>query len=323
MEKQVSDNNDIFFYIYNRIPKILDDITYNILISNLKTKKKFAFFKYYKNDLFLNKCKYQIIERQFMICQNIYMSLCRLVYIYKLNKKKNNNIYNKDLLFNPLNQYKQNLIFYTIEYDIPYNFLVNDILKIIKKSLTYNIEFFIEAYKPRNPYTNIAFSYAFLVNFYNYLKINNINTGIIFELYYKSNLNIKKYVVEYESLIRDEIIKDYYINYTANELYSEILYIIKYYKRNTNIYINCNYDKKEIIKIFKPIMIPHLNVFYSDNKQKMYKNKRYIIKFLNDIEKNYSSFGFKGKPEYNMINVYYLNLNNEDALDAELYYDQL
>ena len=311
MQRQkLHQNNDVFINIYKRLPKILDDVTYNILLYNLENKTKFDFFKYYKNNLFLKKHKYNIIELQFMKCQRIYMALCRLIYIYKLHSKKKNTIYDKDLLFTPLSQYKQNLIFYTIEYDIPYKFLVNDILKIIKKSLTYNVEFFIEAYKPRNPYTNINLSYTFLVNFYNYLKQNNINTGIIFELYYKSNLNIKNYIIEYESLIRDEIIKDYYINYSENELYSEILYIIKYYNKDTNIYINYNYDKKEIIKVFKPILIPHLNYCYSDNKQKIYKNKRYIIKFLNNIEKKNPTFGFKGKPDYNMINVNYINLDN-------------
>ena len=312
MQKQnLNKNNDkVFVNIYKRLPKILDDITYNILLYNLERKTKFIFFKYYKNDLFLNKHKYDIIELQFMKCQRKYRALCRLVYIYKSNINNKQTIYDKDLLFTPLNQYKENLIFYTIEYDIPYKFLVNDILKIIKKSLTYNIEFFIEAYKPRNPYTNIDFSYTFLVNFYNYLKQNNINTGIIFELYYKSNLNLKNYIIEYETLIRDEIIKDYYINYSENELYSEILYIIKYYNKDTNIYINYNYDKKEIIKVFKPLLIPHLNYCYSDNKQKIYKNKRYIIKFLNNIEKNTPNFGFKGKSDYNMINVNYINLDH-------------
>ena len=181
--------------------------------------------------------------------------------------------------------------------------MVTDVLKIIRKSLLYNVELFIESHEPRNPYTNIKFSYNFLVNFYNYLKINSINTGLIFDLFYKSNLDLLKYKIDYECIIRDEIIKEYYMNYTENELYTDIIYIINFYKPTTNIYIHCNYDKKIIVDTFKPIMTPHLFYFYSINKQKIYKNKMFVIKFLNNIEKKSPIFGFKSTPEYNMLYI--------------------
>jgi hypothetical protein len=303
------DDTNIFLHIFKNLPKILDDITYNILLHHLNKKKKLNVFKYYYNDCFLNTHKYNIIEKQFITSQKYYRAFSLLAYRYKYNNYKKNFIYDKDLMFNPLCEYKSNLIFFTIENKIPYKFLVNDILKIIRKSLLYNVEYFIESYKPRNPYTNIDLSYTFLINFYIFLKENNINISLIFELYYKSNFTISKFINEYQSIIVDEISKDYYMDYCEMELYLEIIYIIKHYKMNTNIYINHNYNKKLIINKFKPILIHHLNYCYSNGKLKQYKSKKFILNFLNNIEKNTPTFGFKTTEHDNALNSY-INYNS-------------
>ena len=45
MQRQkLHQNNDVFINIYKRLPKILDDVTYNILLYNLENKTKFDFF---------------------------------------------------------------------------------------------------------------------------------------------------------------------------------------------------------------------------------------------------------------------------------------
>ena len=137
--KQQNMKNNIFFYIYINTPKILDDITYNILLQHFRIKPKFKVFSYYKNDCFLNNHKYDIIENKFMTCQNHYRAFCLLAKLCKIKYNKNQIVYNKDLLFNNLDVYKSSLVFHTIEHNIPYKFLVTDVLKIIRKSLLYNV----------------------------------------------------------------------------------------------------------------------------------------------------------------------------------------
>ena len=170
-----------------------------------------------------------------------------------------------------------------------YKFNIYDIIKIIKTALHTHQGLFINSIYPKNPYTNVTFSFENLFNIYMYCLNNHISIPIYLHLFYKAHFNINKFIEINESYLTIKLYNNYYNDKDDDIIYNDIIIFLRYLIRIKNIarfFIHPLYPKDEIIYIFTPMLSNMLLLIcYPDSLVKtmaLIKLKNYIRNYLNN-----------------------------------------
>ena len=223
----------MFFYISNQIDK---NIKNNQLFKNKLNK-----FDIYK-DLISNNYNEELIKI-FIKSQNIYHTLNKFTYYYKLKNFKSNN--ETDLYFENFNLKKSSLKL-LVDNKI-FTFSVNDINYLINMNLLYySNNNYISQYI-RNPYTNKKFKLNNLYNIYFFLRNNSYSINILYHLFYKKNFNLSDFKFEYKFLILQSGIKNIITTAKHDFLYDSIIEMFTFLETYFYSIYFLNYDQETII----------------------------------------------------------------------------
>ena len=255
-------------------------------------QKHKALHRYIRCDIcFVPIEKREEIFAIFTTIQKHYMSLLKFYNIckFKLLMKKSCKQY--DLFFNDLDECQDNVKIVLYEQTRLYTFKIYDILKIIKSSLINYEELFLVPSLPKNPYTNLAFSYKNLHNIFNHCMFNQITIPKVFRYFYESDFNLNKFIFKYEPMVRESIITNYYNNMSFNQKCDTILSIVNYYRPAIPIVIHDHYPRQKLVTFLDCSIIPYLRSQYSLNPAVKDFNKVKVCTILQTLYKQNRNFG--------------------------------
>ena len=286
--------NNIIFRIYKRFGYVITGTT-KILYYIPPFQKLRMFYHIFTRQnntdyLFLDQYVDEILTI-FSKAQRTYYAFSRLAHIYKLKKYKT--VVTDDLSMTPLDKNHRNT-FILIQNKSKYLFSLNDIVKIIETAITHSPNFFQEPKQSKNPYNNEIFNFSTLYNIYFKLKASGRIMPIIFHLYFLSNFNLNKFVLNNEAYLRDITIKQYIKNGEPSLLYKSIITMLKsnFYSKKLNIHID--FPKKILIEIFKPFLYYYYIINYDiQGTQKISEYKRTLYIKLKKFYKYNKAFGRK------------------------------
>tara|TARA_B100000282_G_scaffold293274_1_gene268326 strand:+ start:572 stop:1957 length:1386 start_codon:yes stop_codon:yes gene_type:complete len=254
-------------------------------------KKKFEVIKDFINNIFISVNIKRRLFQDFNKAQHLYHILKKFFNHIITRRYKIYDV-STDLKLNPLVGYDKRYIITIAENKVLYKFSIYDLLYVIQTNLTYTYALFVDPKFPRNPYTNLPFSIHNLYNIFYFAKKLDITLPILFHVFFKSNFDINKLVLNYESIIRDEIIKNFYKNSNITKKYNDIIDILNKYKRyNKNIIIHRKFPKEKVIEELQDILTIELYICYSYNPSKRLFNKNLMIKRLKEFSKKNPLFG--------------------------------
>ena len=223
-----------------------------------------------------------------MLLKDIIINLKKLYNIYCSKKLK---IYDNDvdLCLMPLDSYKNNISI--TQQNTKYVFKINDIIRIIMESLLFHYEMFLEPKKAKNPYNNIEFSLCDLYNIYLHIIIKTkINPPFLLTAFFKSEFNIKDFVLNNEALLKDLAIKNHYNEIQDNEecMCEHLLNMIE---KTKIIHVHENYPSDKIIDNLKHCLYDYLVSEFSYNPTKRKLHKKMMYKKINEFHKTNPRFG--------------------------------
>jgi hypothetical protein len=207
--------------------------------------------KILNNEFVLNKDENLLF---FCKAQRTYWALNRLVRNYRLRKSPVRNA--MDLYMNHIDiTNSSSLMVY--QDGAKYYFRIPDLINIIDQALLNNSHHFPEPLYPKNPYTNLEFSEAVLLNIYQKIKNSNFKFPVLFHYFYLSKFEVDTFLHEYETVINDLHIKDYTFNSSSDVLYEDVRLLIKLYNRPKKLHIDREFPKKRLVDILRPYLYLH------------------------------------------------------------------
>tara|TARA_B100001093_G_scaffold178230_1_gene170858 strand:- start:3392 stop:4705 length:1314 start_codon:yes stop_codon:yes gene_type:complete len=259
--------------------------------SSFYYKKKINSFNEMKTNIFISEKDKNKLSEIFFKAQLLY-KLFKKFYIKKTYHKYKIHNNDRDLNLIPLTNYDNKFIVSIVEDNIIYKYTIFDLLKIIKNSLCYSYAMFVEPRHPKNPYTNIEFSLYNLYNIYFITKNLDINFPILLNIYFQSNFDLDNLTIDYESIIRDEIIKNYYSDASNTKKYNDIINILSKYKKFApTIVVHRRFSKNEVIDKLGFLLELNLYVNYSYNPSKRVFYKKILKKKLQQFSEKNPLFG--------------------------------
>ena len=291
---------DFFNKIYKR--KLV-----HVLISNMTKQNKYQQFKMVEESCFLS----QSDKRNFFIYYrrniNVYLFLIKILSkkYEKLKRLKFDN--NLDMSLNTLRYSSMISLFH---HNKLYDFDIFDVLKIIKNALYFNNNLFIETQYPKNPYNNEPFSIGNLINIYLYMRSRGMNIPSYFENFRHSGFCLEKYIETNEPAIKLNCIKNYCESMTNNELYGEIIIMLRSYELK-NAIIHPEFPRETVVNQFKPYI---KNYFIHCYSQHCILRAKYKI-----INKTKIKAFFKANPIFGRV----IYNRNDPLMKAETKYKYL
>lgn len=203
---------------------------------------------------------------EFGKAQRVYRALCRFAYIYKY--KKANIPIQCDLFLNPIRDISKNYIITIFQEKTKYLFTLSDILQIIKNALFYcPYELEVEPFTPKNPYNNMPFNYTVLYNLYLHIKTKCplITMPLYFHLFFLSDFNINKFVIQNETFLQKNAIKQFIFSsatYENSRLMTNLRDMLSEHFFAKNLRIHKDFPKDELLDIFRPYLYLYYLVWY-------------------------------------------------------------
>jgi hypothetical protein len=291
----------ILCYIDNIISKIYKGFGYVIsgttkILYHIPPFQKIRMFYniFTKNSnidyLFLDQYVDEILTI-FSKAQRTYYAFLRLAHMYRLKKYKT--VVTDDLSMTPLDKNHRNT-FILIQNKSKYLFSLNDIVKIVETAIINAPNFFQEPNQAKNPYNNENLNYSTLYNIYFKLKSSGRIMSTIFHLYFLSNFNLDKFVLNNEAYLRDTTIQKYIHNATPSVLYKSIVTMLhsNFYSKKLNIHVD--FPKDLLLEIFKPFLYYYFIVNYDiQGTHRTSEFKRILYIKLKKFYKYNTTFGRK------------------------------
>ena len=260
------------FQAYNLDTKSKFNVFHNFLYNNINSKE--------------DKERFKII---FLKSQQIYYMLLKFYnkYCYKKSVKYDNNL---DLSMEPLYKLNPNQKFKMLHENTSYNFKINDLVKIIKGDLLNHDRFFPDPKFPKNPFNNIPLTPTNFYNFYFFLLENKYHIPEIITAFYRSDLNIQKFIRENEILIRSESIKNYHKHITSEELFEEIILLLRSFKIK-NLYLHIDFPRNTVVSKTLSVVKKywHSEFEFTERSRRYYRSQMFIE--LDNFLKNNKNFG--------------------------------
>ena len=77
----------------------------------------------------------------------------------------------------------------------------------------------------------------------------------ILHLYFLCDFDINRMSIEYESVIREEILKHYYDNSSSEDIYNDIIVMLRTHRRYcSNLLIHPEFDRQLVIDKFQHLL---------------------------------------------------------------------
>jgi len=239
----------------------LQNFFYQYVIFDIRKNGKFVLLKSIIENMFCSDEFKERIINLFCSIQKINNGFSRLAYIYK-NKKAPIKIAT-DMFLNPIKKTDKNVIcIFDSKNSCKYLFTINDLMQIIKKSLTNSPNFFSDPSECKNPYTNIPFNKSTLYNIYFFIKYKSYIMPDLIQSFFMANFNLENFRKENLYIIREYAIKDYVDNLEHSEAEDYIYTMIKtYYRKKINI--SDDFPKNKLYEIMKPYLHYYFIATYS------------------------------------------------------------
>ena len=289
-----SDNKWEYVYCdsYYRDLIYKDSVTSHYIITLLEpkyNKSKITFWYETVNNIFFSQENKDKLWKQFIKAQHQYYVLSKFVTIckYKYTKVR----VDIDLNLNKLSVPSNNT--FKIYHDgALYYFTINDMINICNSSLTFSYNFFSEAYTPKNPYTNNNFTYAILLKIYYTFRFSYFKMPLLFEMFYRSNFNIKHFKKTNEYFIREECIKSFMKNADQEEQIEYIEEMLEMKEINKLFNFDEDFPKDVLLKAFRPYLFVYLISRYSlRSSRKMFEYKSMLKSSLRAFKQINPAFG--------------------------------
>ena len=256
------------------------------------TENKFDALYQLINNAFLNTTKHNECLRYFCKAQKTYWALKRFFYHTHIKPRLIKYDCQTDLMLNPLSSISDKLKISLVQSTTIYTFYINDIIRIINTSLLYAPEIFSDAIPPKNPYNNLPFTPANMYNIYFFIANSNKVMPHILHLYFLCDFDINRMSIEYESVIREEILKHYYDNLNSDDIYNDIIVMLRTHRRYcSSLLIHPEFDRQLVINKFQPLLHHALVYKYSYQPTKRSLSKRKISIFLRKLCASEPCFG--------------------------------
>jgi hypothetical protein len=239
----------------------LQNFFYQFVIFKSRKIGKFELLKSIVENIFCSEEFKERIINLFCSTQKINNGFSRLSYIYK-NKKAPIKIAT-DMFLNPIKKTDKNVIcIFDSKNSCKYLFTINDLMQIIKKSLTHSPNFFSDPSECKNPYTNVPFNKSTLYNIYFFIKYKSYIMPDLIQKFFMANFNLENFRKDNLYIIREYAIKDYVENLEHSEAEDYIYTMIKtYYRKKINI--SNDFSKKKLYEIMKPYLYYYFIATYS------------------------------------------------------------
>lgn len=194
-----------------------------------------------------------------------------------------------DLTCNLLSNYCDDEKITFIENNAEWEFYIPDLLKIINHSLLYQEDLFPIPAFPKNPHTNCNISKNNLYNLYFKIKASKFKCPMLFEFFFLSEFSLSTFILNYEAIIRDYHIKEFYNDKTKIVKYNAAIDMVNQFKEVTyRLKIHNSFSKDKVINAFDPILNAWAIYQYTHNPSKRTFAYNKIKLFLkNFIKKNY------------------------------------
>ena len=245
------------------------------------------FFYYYEYCIFK---EYQEIYIQFYNkIQKMYHGFNKLALIWKYKYCKKYDI-NEDLEFTDFSNIKNHHKIMLLENNIIYMFNIKNLIKIIINGLTSNQDLCCLPIKIKNPYTNNYFKKSSLYKIYFKVKDTNIVMPELFYLFFKSEFRINIFLINYESNIKNYIIKNCHTTLTMEE---QEEYIRDMIETQTKLILHNDFPSNVLINTFNHLLKIYLYSKYSLNPNKRISNKKILFICLKEYNKKNCLYGRK------------------------------
>ena len=234
---------------------------YNYVMHSKRNVQKFEFLRSIIENAFCSDEFKEKILTLFCKIQKTNTAFSRLSFIYKY--KKASIKINTDVFLNPIKLGDKNIIcIFDKNNSCKYLFMINDIIQIIKKSLTNSPYFFSHPLESKNPYTNIPFNKSTLYNIYFFIKEKYYIVPELIQNFFYKNFDLEEFCKNNTYVIREYVIKDFIDNISPEEAEIYIFSMVeKYYKKKT--YIDIDFPKNKLLEIMRPYLQYYFIATYS------------------------------------------------------------
>ena len=302
------------------IKKIMDTIesssttflytdSFIIYKNTIRDYSDIRFFNY----IILNNISFSEKEKEEMI--ELYVKSKKIINnLNFFSKKIKLSLYKKydcnvDLLFNSLDNYKENEVIEIIQNKTIYKFRILDLINLWKISLLKSETMFATPKKIKNPFTNVELKYHNLYNlFFGIIKSNYIVPQIILN-FYKCSFDINIFKKKNFPFLQEKAIEHYGNNTHFIDLFDYLNTMLHVFRKETDfIFIKQDisiFKKKIIVNNMKKIIILYL-------KYKFLCNPLLKDEYLHNLKISLSRY-FK----YSFSYSYFIKLN----LNEQLYYN--
>jgi hypothetical protein len=285
---------DVFNKEYYRDLIYKDSITSHYIFTLLEPKykkRKISFWYETINNMFFSQETKDMLWNQFIKSQKQYYVLSKFVNIckYRYTKVKVDCDLNLNKIVfpcsNALKIYQDGALYY---------FAINDIINICNSALTFSYHFFSEAYVPKNPYTNNNFTYPILLKIYYAIRFSSFKMPLLFEMFYRSDFNIKQFKKTNDYFIREECIKSFMKNADQDEQIEYIEEMLDTKENKRMFKFDVDFPKNILLKAFRPYLFVYLISKYSlRSSRKMFEYKSILRTSLKAFKSQNIPFGRK------------------------------
>ena len=256
-----------------------------------KTPKFTVLYNHVLNNFFLSNEKKKECLLYFFDIQRKYLYLLTFVRIVKLNLQKHSKNDELDLFFNDLSCCSPRFKIVIFEQNSKYTFNVIDLLHIICSALSNHDDLFVTPCEPKNPYTNLPFTYCNLFNIYAFCTHHCIIIPNMLTLYFQSNFNVLNMRILYEPVLRENAILSYYKNMSMDTKYTEVLDILRIYKHIIPLRIHNEFSREQVVAHLGKCILLYLESEYSLIPMVKYSNTLALTNFLKTFYLANKTFG--------------------------------
>jgi hypothetical protein len=247
--------NMYFYWFISECYKEIKKLDYEPVEFSDVVKIKFEnLLKIMDNMFILNKEELLLF---FCKTQRTYWAFSKLAYIFRLKKAATRNT--MDFYMNPIDISKPSSMS-IFQNGAKYYFRIPDLINIIDQALLNHCYHFPEPLYPKNPYTNLEFSEAILLNIYQKIRHSNYKFPILLHYFYLSHFNTDFFLHDYESTINELHIRDYAFKSSCDVLYDDTILLIDLYNRPKRLVIDEEFPMNRLVDIMRPYL--HLHYIY-------------------------------------------------------------
>jgi hypothetical protein len=216
--------------------------------------------------------------------QRTYLSFARFAQLWKV--KHSQLRIEIDLCLNPIIETDANT---TTIYQCGsrYKFKISDLMNVCNTALLNSNTFFSEPLVPKNPYTNLDFTYPILYKIYNLVRHSNYRMPLLLHLFYVSDFDIESFLQKNEAVIRYEYIIDYTKHGEDNELVKWVPDMLVDTNMHKTIVIHKEFPKSVLIQAMRPFLkeyfISQYSLYKTSEKRRTFSVLKYKLKKFKEL----------------------------------------